>query len=56
MTKYQGSRPRGFRREGFLKKMFPYVNLCKTCDPGAGPFWFHMTLGRGHFGFTSVLS
>ena len=30
-TKYQGSRPCGFRQEEFF--MFPYVSHCKTCDP-----------------------
>ena len=36
-TKYQGSRPYGFRQEDFCH-CFPYVRLCKQCDPGAGPF------------------
>ena len=37
-TKYQGSRPCGFRQEDLF--MFPYIiSLCQTCDP----------LGWGHF-------
>ena len=36
-TKYQGSRPCGFRQEDCF--MFPYISLCKTCDPRTGPFW-----------------
>ena len=58
-TKYQSSRPCGFRQEDFFhifpisalpnikalgpvvsdKKIFshfPYMNLCKTCDPRGG--------------------
>ena len=36
-TKYQGSRPFGFRLEDFF--MVPlYVSLCKTFDPVVGPF------------------
>ena len=35
-TKYQGSRPCSFRQEYFF--MFPYISLCKTYDPGMGPF------------------
>ena len=31
-TKYEGSRPCGFRQEEFF--MFSIYNLCKTCDPG----------------------
>ena len=31
-TKYLSSRPYGFRREEFLN-VFPYISLCKTCDP-----------------------
>ena len=34
-TKYQGSRPCGFRQEDF--SMFPYISLCKTCDSEEGP-------------------
>ena len=41
-TKYQGSRPCGFRQEDFSR--FPYISLCKICDPGGGPklkaLWF----------------
>ena len=36
-TKYQGPRPNGFRGEGFFN-VFLYINLCKQCDPGVGPF------------------
>ena len=31
-TKYQGSKPCGFRHDGFF--MCPYLSLCKPCDPG----------------------
>ena len=31
-TKYQGSKPYGFRQED-LFLVFPYIGLCKTCDP-----------------------
>ena len=49
-TKYQGSRPYDFRQE--FCSCFPYVDLCKTCDPlGRGYFWPHKynlnKLGRG---------
>ena len=41
-TKFQGSKPCGFRQEEFIsdKKIsgFAYVSLCKTCDPRVGPF------------------
>ena len=41
-TKFQASRPCGFRQEEFIsdKKIsgFPYIGLCKTCDLRAGPF------------------
>ena len=30
-TKYQSSRPCGFRQEDC--SMLPYISLCKTCDP-----------------------
>ena len=36
-TKYQSSRPSGFRLDESLG--FRYVNLCKTCDTWVGPFW-----------------
>ena len=36
-TKYQDSSPYGFRQEDFF--MFYYISLCKTCDPGMGPFF-----------------
>ena len=31
-TKYQGSRPCGFRQEDFFY-VSPYISLCKACDP-----------------------
>ena len=37
-TKYQGSRPCGFRQKRFFH-VSPYISLCKACDP----------LGRRHF-------
>ena len=44
-TKYQGSRPCGFRQEDL------FMFLSKTCDPEAGHFWpqgFYLNnLGRG---------
>ena len=33
-TKYQGSRLCGFRQEDFFT--FPYISICKTCDPLGG--------------------
>ena len=52
-TKYQGSRPCGFRQEDFFH-VAPYVNLCKTCAPEAGHFWpqgYNLNkLGRGPLG------
>ena len=36
-TRYQGSRPCGFRQEAI--SYFPYRGLCKTFDPRAGHFW-----------------
>ena len=45
-TKYQGSRPFGFRQEAlwFQTRRFfhvsPYISLCNTCDPpGQGQVW-----------------
>ena len=38
-TKYQGSRPCGFREEDF--SYFPYIRLCKTCDHWGGPILGH---------------
>ena len=36
-TKYQGSRTCGFRQDF---SCFPYISLCKTCDPpGWAYFW-----------------
>ena len=52
-TKYQGSSPCGFRQEDFFH-VAPYISLCKTCDPGLGPFWpqgYNLNkLGRGPLG------
>ena len=36
-TKSQGPKPYGFSQEDF-STFFSYISLCKTCDPGAGPF------------------
>ena len=36
-TNYHGFRLRGFRQD-FLH-VSPFISLCKTCDPGAVPFW-----------------
>ena len=37
-TKYQGSRPCGFRQEDVF--MFPYISLYIKCDPsGQAHFW-----------------
>ena len=36
-TKYEGSRPCGFRPEEF--HFFPYIRLCKTCDSLGGPIF-----------------
>ena len=36
-TKYQGSRPYGFRQEDFFQ-WFPSISLCKQFDLGAGSF------------------
>ena len=48
-TKYQESRPCGYKQEGFL--CFPYISLCKTCDPRGGPIFAKghnlKKLGRG---------
>ena len=48
-TNYQGSRPYGFRQ------CFPYISLCKPCDPGTDQFWHQAhnlkkKLGRGPLG------
>ena len=52
-TKYQSSRPCGFRQEDFFHTS-PYISLCKTCDPGVGPFlalgYNLNNLGRGPLG------
>ena len=34
-TKYQGPKPYDFRQEDFFV-FFPYIGLCKTCDPWDG--------------------
>ena len=34
-TKYQGSRPSDFRREGIFN-VFAYISQCKTCDSQGG--------------------
>ena len=52
-TKYQSSRPYGFRQEDVF--MFPYISLRKTCDPGAGHFFLPQRhnmnkLGKGPLG------
>ena len=36
-TKYQGSRPYGFRQEDFFMLFPKYISLCKHVTPGAGP-------------------
>ena len=36
-TKYQGSKPYGFRKEDFSG--FPNISLCKTCDPLGAPIF-----------------
>ena len=43
LTKYQGSKPDGFRQEDF-SMFFPYISQCKICDPG-----------RGHFGPRGII-
>ena len=47
-TKYQGSRPCGFRQEDF--SCFPYISLCKTFDPGTGPFFWRQGLNLNKLG------
>ena len=42
-TKYQGSRPCGFRQENVF--MFTYISLCKICDP----------CGRDIFGNSGII-
>ena len=64
-TKYQGSRPYGFRQEDFFH-VFPYIGLCKTSDHrggggggggGGGQFWPQghnlNKLGKGPLGDAS---
>ena len=43
-TKYQGSRPCGFRKEDF--SCFSYISLCKTCDPREGAIFGLNNFGR----------
>ena len=50
-TKYQSSRPCGFREEDFFH-VARYISLCKTCEPrGQGhfsPLGYNLNkLGRG---------
>ena len=35
--KYHRCKPYGFGQEDVFN-VFPYISLCKQCDPGAGPF------------------
>ena len=37
-TKYQGSKPYGFRQEDFLMVFFPIMAFVKHVTPGVGPF------------------
>ena len=37
-TKYQGSKPYGFRQEDFFD-VFPIISQCKIFAPGRGQFW-----------------
>ena len=52
-SKYQGSRPCGFRQEEFFM-FLPILIYVKHVTPGAGPFWpqgYHLNkLGRGLLG------
>ena len=52
-TKYQGSRPNGFRQEDF-SIIFPIITYVKHVIPGSGPFfaqWYNLNkLGRGPLG------
>ena len=49
-TKYQSSKPYGFRQEDFFY-VSPYISLCKACDPWGvaifGPWSNLNKLGRG---------
>ena len=38
-TKYQGSKPRGFKQEDFFY-VFPYKSLCKACESQGGTIPF----------------
>ena len=47
-TLYKDSMPSSFSQE--ISLCFAYINLCKTCDPRAGPFLNQATfnkLGKG---------
>ena len=48
-TKYQRPMPSGFSKKSFEGSL--YISLCKTHQPGAGPFWpqgYNLNnLGRG---------
>ena len=48
-TKYQSSRPYGFRQEVFFMflpiKAYVYISQCKLCDP----------LGRANFGLRGII-
>ena len=37
-TKYQGSRPSGFRQEDFFMFLTIKASLCKTCDANGAIF------------------
>ena len=50
MTKHTGSMPSGFRQEDFL--CFPYIRLCKTCDPWVGPALWPYNVQRRLFMFS----
>ena len=45
--KYQGSRPYGFKKKKEDFSCFPYVSLCKTCDPQGGVTFGHGGGGGG---------
>ena len=42
LTKYQGSRPCGFRQEDVFK--FYYISLSHYVTPRAGPFCFYLLI------------
>ena len=47
-TKYQGSRSHGSDKKIF--SCFPYISLCKTCDPLVRHAYNLNKLGRGPLG------